>query len=252
MYRRRDTCGNSRDTETGFGLARVLSKLGFASRMESADLIKAGRVKVNGAVIRDPERRTFGGRESILVDDRPIYAVDRIYLVMNKLEGVLTSYTDPQNRPTVYNYLPKLDSWVFPVGRLDAKTSGLLIFTNDTQLGEKLTNSEFGVPKTYEVKVRGKLSDESVERLRRGIRLDDGYITKPCQCTVMKANEGSTWLEMTIIEGKNRQIRRMIESAGSEVSKLRRTAIACIRIGELKGGTTRELTGEEIEALRSL
>ncbi|MBI5359150.1 MAG: rRNA pseudouridine synthase [Planctomycetes bacterium] len=252
MYRRKNAGGNAHDAETGFGLARVLSKLGFASRTESADLIKAGKVKVNGRVIRDPERRTFAGRESVLVDDRPIHAVHKIYLVMNKLEGVLTSYTDPQNRPTVYKYLPQLDSWVFPVGRLDAKTSGLLIFTNDTQLGEKLTNSEFGVPKTYEVKVRRKLNDEAIERLRRGVRLDDGYVTKPCQCTVMKANEGSTWLEMTIIEGKNRQIRRMIESVGSEVSKLRRTAIACVRIGELKGGTTRDLTAEEIEALRRL
>lgn len=233
--------------DRGHGLARVLSKLGFASRSEAADLIKAGRVKVTGRVVKDPERRTFIGKEKIEVDGRSVEAGEKIYLAMNKPLGVLTTYSDPQGRPTVYDFLPSMSSWVFPVGRLDAKTTGLLLFTNDTEWGEILTHSSYGIPKTYEVKLRGELDDRGVERLRGGVELDDGHKTLPCQCEVFKRSKGSTWLKMVIKEGKNRQIRRMAESLGFEVVKLRRVAVGDVTLGGLKPGQTRSLTRQEVD-----
>jgi 23S rRNA pseudouridine2605 synthase len=129
-------------------------------------------------------------------------------------------------------------------------TLGLLVFTNDTGFGDLLTDEDAGIPKTYEVKVRGRMSDEAVDRLRRGVALDDGTRTRPAECKVMKANEGTTWLEITLREGKNRQVRRMCQAVGHEVVKLRRVRIGPIELGDLPAGAVRPLTRAEVEAMR--
>ncbi|MBI1882650.1 MAG: rRNA pseudouridine synthase [Chlamydiae bacterium] len=231
----------------GHGLARVLSKLGIVSRSEAGQWIRAGRVKVNHRVVRDPEHRTWVEEDVIEWDGKIARSQVKIYLVLNKPLDVITTAQDPEGRTTVYQFLPKLSVRVFPVGRLDANTTGLLFFTNDTELGEVLTNHEYGIPKTYEVKARGKLSEDQIKRLRSGVKLDKGAFTQPCQCHILKTNEASTWLEMTLKEGKNRQIRKMLEAVGSEVSKLRRVAIGNLEIGDLKVGETRQLTRREVD-----
>lgn len=233
-------------------LARVLSKLGVASRTESADLVRAGRVEVNGRVERNPERPASEIADRIAVDGKPVTGAKRIYLAMHKPAGVLTTASDPENRPTVYGLLPELDAWVFPVGRLDGPTSGLLLFTNDVAVGDALTSPEVGVPKTYEVKVKGAMSEASIEQLRKGVELDDGFVTSPAQCRVISSNPGSTWLELTIREGKNRQVRRMALAVGHEVAKLRRTRVGPVALGDLASGACRPLSDAEVRSLRLL
>lgn len=241
------------------GLARVLSRWGVASRKEAAAWVASGRVTVEGAVVRDPERRTDPDRERIAVDGVPARAARKYYLVMNKPVGVVTTARDPQGRRTVYDVLreawgsdPSLGAmpWLFPVGRLDANTLGLLIFTNDTALGDFLTDERVGVPKTYEVKVRRRMAPEAVARLRQGVTLEDGARTRQAECRVLQANEGSTWLEVTLREGRNRQVRRMCAAVGHEVVKLRRVRIGPIELGDLPAGAIRPLTRAEVDAIR--
>ncbi|MCC6739846.1 MAG: rRNA pseudouridine synthase [Planctomycetia bacterium] len=235
------------------GIARVLSKLGVASRTEAADLVAAGRVSLNGRAVRDPEQPADRWRDRIEVDGRPVAGAAPVYLARHKPAGLLTTAHDPEGRPTVYGLLPPdLPSWVFPVGRLDGPTSGLLLFTNDARVGDALTNPDVGVPKTYEVKVKGQVSPAKLEALRDGVELDDGYVTSPAQVRVMSTNEGSTWMELTIREGKNRQVRRMGLAVGHEVVKLRRTRVGPVELGELPSGQVRPLTSAEVRALRAI
>jgi 23S rRNA pseudouridine2605 synthase len=238
---------------------------------------------VDGAVVRDPERRTDPDAETIAVDGAPVAAAKRLYYVMNKPVGVLTAARDPAGRKTVYDVLreaiktpgrapgvgPGKDApagpavapdgaltgsmpWLQPAGRLDAMTLGLLVFTNDTAFARLLTDHQAGIPKTYEVKVRRQMDKASVERLRRGVTLDDGYQTLPAEVRLLKANEGTTWLEVTIREGHNRQVRRMVESVGHEAVKLRRVRIGPIELGDLPAGAVRPLTRREVEGVRAL
>jgi len=234
-------------------LARVLSKLGVASRTESAAMIAAGRVALNGRPARDPAEPADEARDRIEVDGRRVTGAKPVYLAMHKPAGVLTTAHDPEGRPTVYGLLPKdLGAWVFPVGRLDGPTSGLLLFTNDSRVGDLLTNPEIGVPKTYEVKVKGMVSSQTLERLAGGVALDDGTVTLPAQCRILSSNPGSTWLEITIREGKNRQIRRMGLAVGHEVVKLCRTRVGPIGLGDLPSGRCRPLAETEIRALQRI
>ena len=197
-------------------------------------MIAAGRVAVNGRPARDPEQPTDGDRDRVEVDGRLVTGAAKIYLAMHKPAGVLTTARDPENRPTVYGLLPKdLGVRVFVVGRLDGPTSGLLLFTNDSVTGDRLTDPEIGVPKTYEVKVKGQVTPAALERLKRGVTLDDGTVTLPAQCRILSTNAGSTRLELTIREGKNRQVRRMGLAIGHEVVKLRRTRVGPVELGAL-------------------
>jgi 23S rRNA pseudouridine2605 synthase len=269
------------------GLARILSRLGLVSRKEAAWWIAQGRVTVDGAVARDPERRTDPRREQIAVDGTPVRAARKLYYVMNKPVGVLTSAHDPAGRKTVYDILreairtpgrapgvggpapaaaaPPLPTpatgpdratgdvpWLLHVGRLDAMTLGLLVFTNDTAFASLLLDERAGIPKTYEVKVRGQMEDAAVGRLRDGVRLDDGITTRPADCRVLKSNEGTTWLEVTLREGRYRQVRRMCQAVGHEVVKLRRVRIGPIELGDLPAGAVRPLTRREVDAIRAV
>jgi 23S rRNA pseudouridine2605 synthase len=231
-------------------LDRVISKAGLGSRTEARQWIGAGRVAVNGKVIRTPDHWVDLERDRVSIDEKPVSARERKYILLYKPKGYLTTYKDPEGRPTVYDLLGGVDEFVFPVGRLDLDTSGLLILTNDAQLAEHVTNPEHKIPKTYLVKTSSVLPDEALDSLRRGVTLSDGP-TRPAVVIRVRDSASATFLEITIAEGRNRQVRRMIEAVGTKVRKLVRTAIGALRIGDLQIGTWRELTAAEVRALRA-
>ena len=229
-------------------LERVLSKAGLGSRTEARRWIGAGRVAVNGRIIQTPDHWVDQARDRVTLDGKPIRARRRLYLLLYKPTGYLTTYRDPEGRPTIYDLLAEVEDWVFPVGRLDLDTSGLLLLTNDAEFAERVTNPEYKVPKTYLVKTATRLTDEQVGQLCRGVALSDGP-TRPAEVARTRDSGNHTFLEIAITEGRNRQVRRMIEAVGSRVLKLVRTAIGPIRIGELPMGRWRPLTAEERAAL---
>jgi 23S rRNA pseudouridine2605 synthase len=229
-------------------LDRAISKAGLGSRTEARSWIGEGRISVNGKVIQTPDHWVDLQRDKIVFDGKPIRDREKIYWLLYKPKGYLTTYKDPEGRPSVYDLIPDREAWVFPVGRLDLETSGLLILTNDTVLAERLTNPDFKVPKTYLVKCASLLSEEQLERLRRGVELSDGP-TRPAVVERIRDSAKHTFLEITISEGRNRQVRRMIEASDSKVLKLVRTAIGPLRIGDLMIGKYRELTGPELVSL---
>jgi len=228
-------------------LDRVLSKAGAGSRTEARSWIGAGRVAVNGKVIQTPDHWVDLGRDKVTLDGAPLQKAKHVYLLLYKPKGYLTTYKDPEGRPTVYSLLEGAPH-VVPVGRLDLDTSGLLILTNDTQFAERIMNPDYKVAKTYLVKASGVLSDEQLESLRNGLELSDG-MTRPATVKRVRDRDKSTFLELTITEGRNRQVRRMLEAVGSRVRKLVRTAIGDIGIGDLEIGKWRELTTPEVHRL---
>jgi 23S rRNA pseudouridine2605 synthase len=223
-------------------LERVLSKAGLGSRTEARRWIRDGRVKVNGRVIKDPDHWIDLERDKVAFDGKPVRKAEKTYLLLYKPKGYLTTYRDPQGRPTIYDLLPDRDRYLFPVGRLDLETSGLLILTNDTAFAERMTNPDYKVPKTYLVKASKPLSDEELDRLRQGLDLRDG-LTRPA----IVHRIGASKFEITITEGRNRQVRRMVEALDAKVLKLVRVAIGDIRIGGLQIGKFRALTRDEME-----
>ena len=229
-------------------LERVLSKAGIGSRTEARRWVGEGRVKVNGRVEGDPNRWVDLEHDRITFDDKPLQKAEKTYLLLHKPAGYLTTYRDPEGRKTIYDLLPDRDRYLFPVGRLDLDTSGLLILTNDTAFAERLTNPEYHVPKTYRVKASRNLSDAQLEQLRNGIELRDGP-TRPAIVTRIKDSGGKTVFEITITEGRNRQVRRMVEALDAKVLQLARIAIGPIPLGTLAVGEARELTEAELQAL---
>ncbi len=189
-------------------------------------------------------------RDRVTLDGKPVHAGKKIYLLLYKPKGYLTTYKDPEGRPTVYDLVPEQDTRVFPVGRLDMDTSGLLILTNDSQFAERLTNPAHQVPKTYQVKASTLLNDEQLDILSRGVTLSDGP-TRPAIVKRLRENAKYTHLEIILTEGRNRQVRRMLEAVGSKVLKLVRTAIGEVQIGELVIGSYRPLTEREVHQLNS-
>jgi len=229
-------------------LERVFSKAGRGSRTEARRWIGEGRVAVNGVTARNPDQWIDLARDKVTLDGKPIATARGIYIILYKPKGYLTTYRDPENRPTVYDLIADLDAWLAPVGRLDLDTSGLLLMTNDTAFADHVTSPAHLVPKTYQAKTATLLSEEQIERLRRGIELSDG-LTRPAEVRRLRDSAKHTFVEMVLTEGRNRQVRRMIEAAGSGVLKLVRTAIGPLRIGDLAIGKWRRLTEEEIGAL---
>lgn len=233
-------------------LERVLSKSGIASRAQARSIIHARRVRVNGRIVENPDHWVLPDRDRLLLDDRSIFPLPphrRVYLLLYKPSGYVTTRRDPQGRPTVYDLLGDAAPWVFPVGRLDLDTSGLLILTNDTQLGERLTNPQYKVPKTYLVKTSTRLDDAALDRLRHGVILSDGA-TLPAQVARVRDSARHSFLEITLTEGRNRQVRRMIEALGAKVLKLVRTQIGPLSIGNLPIGHHRPLTPMELKSLQ--
>lgn len=229
-------------------LERVLSKAGVGSRSEARSWIAAGRVSINSRTVRDPDHWVDLERDRVQFDGQPLQREGRVYLLLYKPTGYLTTYRDPEGRPTVYDLLPDRDRYLFPVGRLDLDTSGLLLMTNDAQFAERLTNPDYHVAKTYLVKASSHLTDDQLDQLRNGLELRDGP-TRPANVARVRESGGKTVFEITITEGRNRQVRRMVEALGAKVLKLMRTAIGPIRIGDLAIGKTRELTADEVKSL---
>lgn len=229
-------------------LDRALSKAGLGSRTEARQWIGAGRVKVNGKLVESPDRWVDLARDRITLDDRPVRPGQKIYLLFYKPTGYITTFKDPEGRPTIYDLIEDAGRWVVPVGRLDRDTSGLLLLTNDTQFAERVTNPDYKVPKTYLLKTSRILSDAELQQLREGVMLSDGP-TKPAEVKRVRDSAKYTFLEITLQEGRNRQVRRMIEAVGSKVLKLVRIQIGGLRIGDLRIGQYRELTREEVASL---
>lgn len=230
-------------------LERVISKAGLGSRVEARRWIHAGRVAVNGRRTENPDQWVDMERDRISFDDAPLQRKARTYILLYKPKGYLTTYKDPDGRPTVYDLLTDVETFVSPVGRLDLDTSGLLILTNDNQLTERITNPASHVPKTYLVKSSLRLSDEQLDQLRQGIELADGP-TRPAAVSRVRDSGKYTHFEITLTEGRNRQVRRMVEALGARVLKLVRVSIGDLSIGTLPIGTWRTLSPDEVTALR--
>jgi pseudouridine synthase len=229
-------------------LERIFSKAGAGSRTDARKWIGAGRVRVNGKVIQNPDHWVDADRDKVTLDGKPLKPASKTYILLYKPKGYMTTYRDPEGRPTVYDLLGDVGKWLSPVGRLDLDTSGLLILTNDTDFAERITNPDHKVPKTYQIKASTRLTGEQVERLRAGVNLDDGP-TRPAVVQRLRDGPKHTFLELTITEGRNRQVRRMLEAVDSKVSKLVRTAIGPVRIGDLPIGKWRHLTADEVQSL---
>lgn len=228
-------------------LERLLSRLGVASRTQAEALVRAGRVRVDGRVVRAPE--TWVDEDARLeLDGREVTRARPLYLALNKPRGYVTTLSDPEGGKTVYDLLTHLDRWVGPVGRLDKDTSGLLLFTNDTAFAERLANPLSKVGKTYRVRTVPALGDEELEQLRRGVQLDDGP-TRPAVVRSIGNWTSYGVVEIEIHEGRNRQVRRMVRAVGAKVRELRRVAIGSVQLGDLASGATRELTADEVRAL---
>ncbi len=229
-------------------LERIISKAGAGSRTQARTWIHNRQVQVNGKVIENPDLWVDSKRDKILLDGKPLRKRQHIYILLYKPTGYITTFKDPEGRPTVYDLIKEIDQFVSPVGRLDLDTSGLLIMTNDTQFGERMTNPEHKVAKTYLLKCNSLLSDEALEKLRTGVELSDGP-TRPAVVKRVRDSGKYTHLEITITEGRNRQVRRMIEALDSKVLKLVRTQIGPVEFGDLKIGEWRELESEELAGL---
>ncbi len=207
-------------------------------------------MRVNGQVVTELGTKADPARDRITVDRRRVsIAPEFVYLIMHKPAGVVTTMADPEGRPTVRDLLPKLSVRVYPVGRLDYHSSGLLLLTNDGQLALRLTHPRFGVAKVYHVKVKGVPDGATLERLKRGVRLEDG-VARVDTVRTLRSNGKKTWLEISIREGRKREIRRLCEAVEHEVEKLKRVAIGPLKLGRLEPGECRLLTEKEIRALR--
>jgi 23S rRNA pseudouridine2605 synthase len=231
-------------------LDRVLSRYGLASRTAAKKAIEEGRLKINGRVIRDPNYWVTPGRDAIQLDSQRLKAARKIYLVFYKPKGVITSHGDAAGRKTVYDYLGEDTPWLFPVGRLDKDTSGLLLLTNDTNFGDFVSNPNSHVLKTYIVKANGLIDDELIERLNMGVGMKRGDRAQPVSVRRMENRGQYTWLEVVLTEGKNREVRRMIEAVGFKVLKLVRTHIGPLSLEGLQVGQWRDLSSTELASLR--
>jgi 23S rRNA pseudouridine2605 synthase len=230
-------------------LQKIIAEMGMASRRKADEMIEEGRVTVNGktAVLgmkADP------GRDHIKVDGKLIARPEpKVYLLFNKPPNVMTSLNDPEGRPTVNDYLKKVRYRVYPVGRLDFDSEGLLIITNDGDFAHAVLHPSKKVPKTYMVKIKGVIEDEKLVKIRRGLKLKDG-MTAPAKARKIRKYQRNSWIEITLHEGKKRQIRRMMERVGHTVIKLKRTKIDGLSLGSLKQGEYRHIAPEEIKRIK--
>jgi pseudouridine synthase len=231
-------------------LDRVLSRFGLASRTAARQAILAGRLKVNGKIVRNPNLWVRPDQATLHLDGQRLKPARKTYLLFYKPKDVITSHGDPGGRKTVYEYLGDIGKWVSPVGRLDKDTSGLLLLTNDTEFADHVTKPESQVPKTYLVKTSGILSDETVARLNAGVEMKRGDWASPISVRRVEDRGKYSWLGVVLAEGKNREVRRMIEAVGFKVLKLVRTGIGPLTLAGLEIGKWRELTPSEVAALR--
>jgi 23S rRNA pseudouridine2605 synthase len=231
------------------GLARALSKLGYCSRSAAVRLIREGQVSVNGTVQRDPERPVSWQRDRIEVEGRAVAAPAKVYLMLNKPRGVVTTASDEKGRETVYAGLDKNLPWVGPVGRLDKASEGLLLLTNDSEWAARVLAPETHLGKTYHVQIATVADQPLLDSLIRGVASGDGEVLRAKSARLLRSGSKNSWLEIVLDEGKNRQIRRMLAACGVEVLRLVRVAIGPLTLGELAKGDSRVLTEEEKQGL---
>lgn len=230
---------------------KFLAETGVASRRHADEMISAGRIKINGALA------TLGADvkegDTVCVDDEPIVRTEKKeeYYIMNKPKGVVCTASDDRGRKTVVDLLPEGTGRVFPVGRLDYATEGLLILTNDGDLAFRLTHPSAEIPKTYMARIEGTLTEKDLNPIRSGVELD-GVLTKKCKAHIVETNKAYTKVHITITEGKNRQVRRMFEAIGKNVEFLKRVSIGKLKLTGLDRGEVRKLTEEEIAYLKGL
>lgn len=232
-------------------LQKVLAHAGVASRRKAEALILEGRVAVDGQVVKELGVRVDPLRQRILVDGIPIEAEAKVTYILNKPKGTLSSVRDPQGRPTVRDLLRNVPERVYPVGRLDADTSGVLLLTNDGELSFRLTHPRYGVEKVYHALVAGRVSDVTLRQLAEGVQLEDG-VTAPAKARPLWRKERQSLIELSLIEGRNRQVRRMCQAVGHPVIELTRVRFASLSASGLQPGQYRQLRPEELNRLRRL
>jgi 23S rRNA pseudouridine2605 synthase len=227
-------------------LQKIISTAGIASRRHAEKLITAGRVSIDGIVVNELGAKADAERNIIRIDGK-IISVEKtnLYIALNKPAGFVTTLSDPQRRPTVVDLLSGVPERVYPVGRLDYDSAGLLLLTNDGDFAQKVQHPRFQIPKVYRVKIQGRISQEELKKLSQGIRLPDG-VFKPENMQMEKINDRSCWLRLTLKEGKNRIIRRGFEASSHRVTRLVREAIGDLKLGNLQEGSWRYLTKKEI------
>lgn len=232
-------------------LNKYIAHAGIASRRKADELTINGNVKINGLTMREPGYNVKPG-DVVEVNGQRISGQEKMeYVLLNKPKGYITSMQDEKGRPVVTELVADVDARLFPVGRLDYNTSGMLILTNDGDLTYRLTHPRHQVTKTYRALVSGVLSKEKLFRLRKGVDIG-GFVTSPAQVKIIRQVERSAVVDITIHEGKNRQVRKMFAAVGNPVQELQRTAIGDLRLGRLKEGHYRKLTRNEIEYLKNL
>lgn len=231
------------------GLARTLSKLGFCSRSAAFDLIRAGKVRLNGKIHRDPEFPVHIDKDRLEVDGRAVVSKSRVYMMLNKPRGVVTTASDEKDRQTVYAFLPHDIPWIAPVGRLDKASEGLLLFTNDSEWSARVLAPETHLEKTYHVQVAVVADAGLLESIRKGVKTPDGDFLRAKNVQILRGGKRNTWLEVVLDEGKNRHIRRMLAEFGIEALRLIRIAIGPLPLGNLPKGSCRPVTSEEKQAL---
>jgi len=234
----------------GVRLQKVLAHAGVASRRAAEALIVAGRVRVDGRVVTELGTRVLIRQSRVEVDGRRVTAAPSAYLVLHKPRGVVCTMHDPHGRPSVRELLKGVPAArVYPVGRLDFNTSGVLLATNDGDFADGLMHPRRAVPKTYVVKLQGEVNTAGIDALRRGLDLEDGK-TRPAQVKLLRYERGKTWLELTLVEGRNRQVHRMAQAIGFPVMRLSRTAFAGVTSEGLRPGEWRLLTPDELAAMK--
>lgn len=235
-------------------LQRYLAQAGVASRRKAEELITGGHVRVNGRVVSELGSKVDSRKDEVEVDGRRVRAQEHVYVLLNKPRGTVTTLDDPEGRPTVMTLVKGIDARLYPVGRLDFNTEGVLLLTNDGDLANALMHPSGEVEKTYHVKLRGLASPEVLDGFRAGVTLDDGTRTAPAEATLLGTSEGgnNSWMEVTIHEGKNRQIHRMAEALGHQVAKLHRIRYAGLNVDDLRPGTWRLLHDDEVARLRKM
>ena len=231
------------------GLARALSKLGYCSRSQATELIRAGRVKLNGATRRDPETPVHLELDHIEVDRRSVRAESKLYLMLNKPRGVVTTASDEKGRDTVYSFLSAGYPWVAPVGRLDKASEGLLLLTNDSEWAARVSDPETHLEKTYHVQVAVAVDETFLVEMGKGIKTVNGGVLRARRAAILRSGRHNTWLEIVLDEGRNRHIRRMLDVSGIEVLRLVRVAVGPLILGKLAKGDCRALSSDEKRAI---
>jgi len=232
-------------------LQKYLAEAGIASRRRCEDLIRAGRVQVNGCVVRELGTTVNPARDRVEVDGRAVRLEDKTYVMVYKPRGYVTTVHDPRGRRKVTDLVRKVPQRLFPVGRLDYDSEGLLLLTNDGELAYRLTHPRFKISKTYLVTLDRTPDPDTLRRIAAGIVLEDGP-TAPCRVRLLRSGKHSALVEITMHEGRNRQVRRMWAALGFEVKRLKRTAVANLELGGLRPGQYRRLQAGEVRRLREL